>query len=130
MNNPHRPARFHAAIGLGVALVITVAIVLLLPWAFNAYLALAVWLAVINLVTFAYYGYDKYQAKRGGRRVPEVVLHVFAIVGGSLGAFAAMGMFRHKTIKGSFRIVYWFIVVVQVAAAGVAGYALWQRAAG
>jgi hypothetical protein len=29
---------------------------------------------------------------------------------------------RHKTIKGGFRIIFWFIVVVQLAACCVAAY--------
>jgi uncharacterized membrane protein YsdA (DUF1294 family) len=130
MTNHQHPAWFHGTVGLGGALIATIAVVLLLPWTFNAYLALAVWLVCVNLVTFVYYGYDKYQAKRAGRRVPEVVLHVLAVAGGSLGAFAAMAAFRHKTVKGSFRIVFWFIVVVQVAACAVVAYGLWQRAPG
>ena len=128
MQYKSRPALFHAAVGFGIALLATAVILLLLPVAFNPYLALAVWLACINLVTFAYYGYDKSQAKRGGRRVPEFVLHVFAIAGGSLGAYAAMATFRHKTIKGSFRIVYWVIVLVQLGACCLAAYGLWRRA--
>ena len=86
------------------------------------------WLVCINLVTFAYYGYDKWQARRAGRRVPEVALHLFALVGGSFGAFAAMRVFRHKTIKESFRIVFWIVVGVQLLACAVATYGLWRPA--
>ena len=58
------------------------------------------------------------RAGTGAPRVPEVVLHGLTFAGGSLGAYAAMKTFRHKTIKGQFRIVFWLIVVVQVAAIG------------
>jgi len=127
MTHTLRLTWLHAAVGLGAALSATVAIILLLPIGFNTYLAFAVWLGCINLVTFAYYGYDKRQATREGWRVPELVLHLFVVAGGSLGAFAAMRLFRHKTVKGSFRFVFWFIVVVQLGACAVAAYGLWRQ---
>jgi uncharacterized membrane protein YsdA (DUF1294 family) len=67
----------------------------------------------VNPVTFIYFGYDKLQARRGGSRIPEIVLHTLALAGGSPGAFLAMTAFRHKTIKGTFRLVFWCIVVLQ-----------------
>src|SRR5207249_886555 len=51
---------------------------------------------------------------RQGRRVPEAVLLTLAASGGSLGAYAGMSFFRHKTLKGSFRTLYWLIVAAQV----------------
>ena len=124
MSGHIRPARLHGALGVGIPLVVTAAILLLLRDSFSAYLVLGVWLLFVNLTTFAYYGYDKFQAVHGGRRVPEVVLHLFAVLGGSLGAYLAMWAFRHKTIKGGFRIIFWFIVLVQLAACSVAAYGL------
>ncbi len=47
--------------------------------------------------------------------MPEAVLHGMALAGGSLGAYTAMRLFRHKTIKGRFRLVFWSIVVLQLA---------------
>ena len=35
--------------------------------------------------------------------------------GGTLGAYLGMRLFRHKTIKGMFRIVFWTVVVLQLA---------------
>jgi uncharacterized membrane protein YsdA (DUF1294 family) len=72
------------------------------------------YLASLNVVTFAYYGHDKMMAQHRGRRVPELVLHGLALAGGSLGAFAGMKLFRHKSLKGSFRVVFWSIVAVQI----------------
>jgi uncharacterized membrane protein YsdA (DUF1294 family) len=79
---------------------------------------LACWLLAANVVTFAYYGFDKYLSSRIWLmlwRVPEVVLHTLAAVGGSPAALLAMWMFRHKTVKQSFRIYFWCIVVLQTA---------------
>src|SRR5207302_6328963 len=75
---------------------------------------LGAWLVSVNVVAFGYYGYDKGQARQSSRRVPEAVLHGLAFAGGSVGAYAGMRTFRHKTIKGTFRIFFWFIVVMQV----------------
>jgi uncharacterized membrane protein YsdA (DUF1294 family) len=129
MTNSLRLTCLHAGIGLGAALSATAAILLFLSNGFNTHLAFAVWLVCINLVTFAYHGYDKRQAMHDGWRVPELVLHLLAVAGGSLGAFAAMRLFRHKTIKGSFRFVFWVIVVVQLGACAVVAYGLWRQTA-
>ena len=58
---------------------------------------LLVWLAVINLVTFAIYGIDKAKSKRGAWRVPEKTLFLLPLLGGSLGALLGMRVFHHKT---------------------------------
>lgn len=58
---------------------------------------LLVWLAAINLVTFAVYGIDKAKAKRGAWRMPEKTLFLLPLLGGSLGALLGMRVFRHKT---------------------------------
>ncbi len=77
-----------------------------------------VWLAAINGVTFIAYRFDKWQAPRakgGKNRVPERILHLLALIGGSLGAF--LGMIvppRHKTRDRRFQIYFWLIVLVQV----------------
>ncbi len=80
-------------------------------------------LGVVNLVTLLLYGYDKVAASRGWWRVAERTLHLFALLGGSPAAFAAQKMFRHKSVKPSFRRVFWGIVVLQVAAIGA--YWIW-----
>jgi uncharacterized membrane protein YsdA (DUF1294 family) len=107
--------RFHAAVGLAMALLGTLVLWGGLsgkwdwkPWA-------VCWLLSVNVVAFGYYGYDKARARSSRSRVPELVLHGLSAVGGSLGAFVAMQAFRHKTIKGSFRMLFWCIVLLQVA---------------
>jgi uncharacterized membrane protein YsdA (DUF1294 family) len=75
---------------------------------------LAAYLVAVNIVALAYYGHDKLMAKHRGRRVPELVLHGLAFIGGSLGALAGMRFFHHKTVKGRFRAVFWAILVAQL----------------
>jgi uncharacterized membrane protein YsdA (DUF1294 family) len=109
------PETFHGAAGLALALLGAAAILygLHLPLAWPP--VLAAWLAAVNVTTFGYYGYDKARARLAGRRVPEVVLHGLALVGGSAGAWLAMRFFRHKTVKGRFRLAFWCIVALQLA---------------
>ena len=77
-------------------------------------------LAGVNLATILLYGYDKAVAGGTKLRVPEKVLHLLALLGGSPGALLGRSMFRHKTSKPSFRAVFWLIVVLQLGAAGAA----------
>lgn len=77
------------------------------------------WLLAVNIVTFAYYGADKALAARTWFfRIPETVLHMLTAIGGSPAALLAMWTFRHKTIKPAFRIVFWAIVIIQLALVG------------
>lgn len=67
-------------------------------------------IAVTSLVTAMLFGWDKYRAKSGGRRVPEAVLLTWAFFGGWPGALAARRLFRHKTTKQPFVAYLWCIV--------------------
>jgi uncharacterized membrane protein YsdA (DUF1294 family) len=59
----------------------------------------------LNAVALLLYGYDKRQAIIGGSRIPEAVLHIVALLGGSPGALLGQELFRHKTHKRGFRLV-------------------------
>jgi len=72
------------------------------------------WIIGVNLASFFTYGYDKSIAGRGVMRVPEVVLHLLTALGGTIGSFVGMQIFRHKTRKKSFQLVFWAIVAVQI----------------
>lgn len=84
-----------------------------------------VWLLVVNVVTFAFFRFDKGQAQRSGAmRVPEVVLLGLMVAGGALGGAGGMWMRpRHKTNKPIFVLVlivsllihaYWLYRTVSV----------------
>lgn len=72
----------------------------------------------LNLLTFIAYGWDKRQAKYGLWRVPEKTLHALAFMGGTLGAYIGSRVFRHKTIKGTFRQTFWAVVMIQAILLG------------
>ena len=70
---------------------------------------------VMSLVTFALYAEDKSRAKRGKWRISEQTLHLCEFAGGWLGGFIAQRKLRHKSIKSSYQIVFWAIVVIHTA---------------
>jgi uncharacterized membrane protein YsdA (DUF1294 family) len=84
-------------------------------------------LALINLATFAAFAIDKRRARLRERRIAESTLLQFALLGGSPGAYAGRRVFRHKTRKQPFVAQLHTIAVLQLAAAGVAGYWVFGR---
>lgn len=61
-------------------------------------------LGALNLWTLLAYGWDKRRATRGQDRTPESTLLLLAAVGGVVGAWLGVRLFRHKTRKRSFLI--------------------------
>ncbi|OIQ89742.1 hypothetical protein GALL_283580 [mine drainage metagenome] len=74
--------------------------------------------AVTSAATFVVYGMDKSLAERGSRRIGEKSLHGLSLIGGWPGACLAQQMFRHKTGKASFQLVFRLMVALNCAAAG------------
>jgi len=67
---------------------------------------------IANVVTAATFGFDKWRARRQGRRVPERTLLWLVFATGWIGGWAAVAMFRHKTSKQPFRrlMILWTVV--------------------
>ncbi len=108
-------------ISFGMAIAGTVGIRLLMPdlkplWA---------WLVSITAVTLLTYGYDKAVSGKKHTRVPERVLLVLVLIGGTVGALFGMSAFRHKTVKSKFRRKFWGVVALQIVA--TAGYYYWKE---
>ena len=74
-----------------------------------------IYLLVINVVAFCLYGLDKWKAKHNRWRISEATLILSAVIGGSLGAFCGMNLFRHKTKHKKFMIGVPVILVIQIA---------------
>ncbi|WP_050990419.1 DUF1294 domain-containing protein [Pseudomonas sp. M47T1] len=64
-----------------------------------------------SLGAYALYWRDKHQARREGQRTPERLLHAAELLGGWPGALLAQQVFRHKTRKVSYQVVFWLIVL-------------------
>ena len=80
-----------------------------------AYLAAV---AVMSVVTFVAYGLDKRRARHKAWRVPESTLHLMELFGGWPGALFAQQVFRHKTRKASYLVVFYAIVLLHAALIG------------
>ena len=76
-----------------------------------------IYIAVVSLVTFAVYGTDKRRAEKSRWRIPESLLIVLAVLGGSIGALAGMLCFHHKTKKAKFVVGIPIILLLQTASA-------------
>jgi len=74
----------------------------------------ASYLVAVNMVTLGLYAIDKNQAQARGGRVPEFVLHLVALAGGTIGALAGQILFRHKTRDTRFLVIFGLIVVCQL----------------
>ena len=85
-------------------------------------MAIGIYLAVANLAAFVSYGVDKRRARRGEWRVPERTLLALAFLGGGLGAFLGMQVFRHKTRKLRFRLLVPLALVLSLVLGGGALY--------
>ncbi len=72
--------------------------------------------AVINVVVFMMYAWDKHKAQADKWRTKESTL----IIGGLFGPFGAVGamqVVRHKTQKPKFKLNYVFLVIHIIAIA-------------
>ena len=91
-----------------------------LPASFAVYLLLTV---VCSTVAFVLYGIDKRCAVKQKPRINERTLHLLSFAGGWPGAYLGSRIFRHKTLKISFRAVFWLAVGLHLA---VIGYGIWS----
>ena len=69
--------------------------------------------------SFCFYGCDKELAERGCRRIPEWNLLAWDLLGGWPGGLLGQSLFRHKTVKVSYRIKFLLCVFLN------AGVTVW-----
>jgi len=67
-------------------------------------------LAVVNIGSLMFFGFDKLKSKSGGWRIPESRLLLVALAG-PFGAYIGMLLFRHKTRKIKFLLVPLFVFI-------------------
>ncbi len=78
---------------------------------------LAIYLAVMNVIGVAVMWSDKRRARLHRWRIPEKVLFGVSLLGGSVGTWAGMYLFRHKTKHWYFVVGMPLILVCQAALA-------------
>lgn len=73
---------------------------------------LLIWVGIMSIWAFFAMGFDKQQAKRKAARVPEKNLWLLACIGGGIGAYFGMQVFRHKTRVTSFRVGFLLLALL------------------
>ena len=73
------------------------------------------YLLAVNIASFLLYGIDKYKAKKSKWRISEVTLLTMAAIGGSIGAWAAMRLWHHKTMHKKFKYGIPVMIIMQIA---------------
>ncbi|OTG95637.1 DUF1294 domain-containing protein [Acinetobacter sp. ANC 3832] len=71
-------------------------------------------ISIINVMTYWFYGQDKEAAQNGNRRVPENTLHLLSFLGGWPAAWLAQQRLRHKTQKQPFRKIYFCTIGLNI----------------
>lgn len=77
----------------------------------------AIYLAVMNVIGVAVMWSDKRRARLHRWRIQEKVLFCVSLLGGSVGTWAGMYLFRHKTKHWYFVVGMPLILVCQAALA-------------
>ena len=75
---------------------------------------LGIYLFIINAIGFILMLADKIKARKNLWRIPEKVLFLSAILGGSIGSLLGMYVFRHKTKHFSFILGMPLILAIQI----------------
>lgn len=73
-----------------------------------------IYFLLINIIGFLAMGIDKYKAKKGYWRIPEGTLLMLTLLGGGIGTFTGMYLFRHKTKKLKFTVGIPTILIIEI----------------
>ena len=73
-----------------------------------------IYLFVVNIVGFFAMGIDKAKAKKKAWRIQEKTLLMIAVLGGAIGVWLGMEIFRHKTKHLRFKYVVPLIFIIEV----------------
>ncbi|MBP6469099.1 MAG: DUF1294 domain-containing protein [Chloroflexi bacterium] len=96
-------------LGLVITAVLLVVLTFTTTWSF--YLT---WILSLSVTTFILFGLDKSLAVANQKRVPEIVLHLFTLLGGFVGQAVGRAVFRHKISKEK-RVVFNVMLLLAVA---------------
>jgi uncharacterized membrane protein YsdA (DUF1294 family) len=73
----------------------------------------------MSVVTFLVYALDKSKAKRNVWRIKESTLQILSLLCGWPGGVLAQEFLRHKSIKGKFRGVFYFVSLLNLCVMGL-----------
>ena len=71
-------------------------------------------IAILNVITFLIYAIDKWKAKKNRWRIPESILLLLAVLGGSIGALMGMKIWHHKPMHKKFKYGIPLIMILQI----------------
>ncbi|MBQ6845434.1 MAG: DUF1294 domain-containing protein [Agathobacter sp.] len=74
-----------------------------------------IYLGLVNVAGFLAMGIDKLKAKAKAWRIPEKTLLTIAVLGGAIGVWLGMEVFRHKTKHKHFKYGVPLIFIIEVA---------------
>ena len=113
--------KYNIAFGLP-ALGLTVALYLGLEQLFGWPHYYFSWVIAASVVTFAFYGVDKglSKAQRLKTRVPELILNLLTVFGGSFGAWLGRYIWHHKISLRK----HWLMFVILMASTLLQAYVL------
>ncbi len=86
--------------------------------------SILIYAVFMNLAGFAAMGADKRRAKKHLWRIPERTLFFLSALGGSIGTWAGMYAFRHKTKHWYF---VWGIPLITLAEAAILIWLFWRH---
>lgn len=69
---------------------------------------------LINIISFLFYGIDKYNAIKGKWRIRENTLISLSFLGGVIGSITGTLLFHHKTKKLKFRILNFISLILWI----------------
>ena len=83
-----------------------------------------IYLVIVNIAGVCVMGVDKKRAIRHEWRIPEKMLFLVSLIGGSIGTWSGMYLFRHKTKHWYFVIGMPLILLIQIVLAAYIGRGL------
>ena len=78
---------------------------------------IVIYLSILNVIGLIVMWLDKAKAQGNAWRIPEKSLFLVSLAGGSIGTWAGMYIFRHKTKHWYFVIGIPVILIIQIACA-------------
>jgi uncharacterized membrane protein YsdA (DUF1294 family) len=69
---------------------------------------------IVNILSGILFSYDKYSARRNKKRIPELTLHFFELLGGAPVNVVLMYAIHHKNKKVSYWIWTWGMLILWI----------------